>query len=243
MNIQRLLGTNTVVNPELLKLASSPFPSLQQRQHQNMCAQNCEENHLCDPQIQNQIPQDLAQEALPFNHTQFVESNMNIIPYPSIFQDSSFQQHSQPSDLHCNGIDHTSYVPQLPNYDYPPISELSTYNNSYNNNQNFSYTSVLSTPSSSPTPLNSNSTYVNGCSSTEDETESYVSSNNFLVGFGLSQIRILCQIKIEKRKIGSIVARGQRERKEGGRQDLWFERFRQRVQDAGEVAGDKRRST
>lgn len=94
MNIQRLLGTNTVVNPELLKLASSPFPSLQQRQHQNMCAQNCEENHLCDPQIQNQIPQDLAQEALPFNHTQFVESNMNIIPYPSIFQDSSFQQHS-----------------------------------------------------------------------------------------------------------------------------------------------------
>ncbi|KAG5023270.1 hypothetical protein JHK85_019612 [Glycine max] len=180
MNIQRLLGTNTVVNPELLKLASSPFPSLQQRQHQNMCAQNCEENHLCDPQIQNQIPQDLAQEALPFNHTQFVESNMNIIPYPSIFQDSSFQQHSQPSDLHCNGIDHTSYVPQLPNYDYPPISELSTYNNSYNNNQNFSYTSVLSTPSSSPTPLNSNSTYVNGCSSTEDETESYVSSNNLL---------------------------------------------------------------
>ena len=69
MNIQRLLGTHTVVNPEVLKLASSLFPS-QQRENINMCAQNCEENQLCDPQIQSQIPHDLAQEALPFTHAQ-----------------------------------------------------------------------------------------------------------------------------------------------------------------------------
>lgn len=180
MNIQRLLGTHTVVNPELLKLASSLFPS-QQRENINMCAQYCEENQLCNPQIQSQIPHDLAQEALPFTHAQLVESNtMNT--YPSIFHESGFQQHySQLSDLHYNEIDHKSYVPQLPSYDYPPMSESSTYNNSYNNsNQNFSYASVLSTPSSSPTPLNSNSTFVKGSSSTEDETESYVSSNNLL---------------------------------------------------------------
>jgi len=204
MNLQRLFGTQTMVNPELLKLASSLFSS-QQRENLNMCAQNCEENLLCEPQI-NQIPhlvqtQNFAQEpcktldntmnppcsllSLPFAQEQLVECNMN--PYPSVFHDSCFQQHSQPSDLQCNGID-TSYVAQLPSYNYhgsdydanimdPPMSESSTYNHSHNSNQNFSFASVISTPSSSPTPLNSNSTYVNGSSSTEDEIESYVSSN------------------------------------------------------------------
>ncbi|CAJ1936302.1 unnamed protein product [Sphenostylis stenocarpa] len=200
MNIQRLLGTQTMVNPELLKLASSLFSS-QHRENLNMCSQNCEENLLCDPQI-NQIPhlvqtQDFAQEPcktlcntmnppcsslpLPFTQEQLVECNMN--PYPSVFHDSCFQQHSQPSELQCNGID-TSYVAQLPSYNYHgsdydanPMSESSTYNHSHNSNQNFSFASVISTPSSSPTPLNSNSTYVNGSSSTEDEIESYVSSN------------------------------------------------------------------
>ncbi|KAK7400469.1 hypothetical protein VNO78_11677 [Psophocarpus tetragonolobus] len=206
MNIQRLLGTHTVLNPELLKLASSLFSS-QQRDQLNMSVQNCEENQLCGSQIQNQMPhmvqsQDLAQDAcettcstmnppcaslsLPFTEAHLVESNMN--PYQSILYDSAFEQHSHLSDFHGNGID-PSYVPQLPNYDYhgydyctnlvdPPMSESSTYNHSNNSNQNFSFASVFSTPSSSPTPLNSNSTYVNGSNSvTEDETESYVSSN------------------------------------------------------------------
>ncbi|RDY10914.1 Transcription factor MYB102, partial [Mucuna pruriens] len=208
-NIQRLLGTHTVFNPELLKLASSLF--FQQRENLNMCAQNSEQNHLCDSHVQNQIPhlvqsQDLPQEActtacntmnppcaslssLPFTQPQLVESNMN--PYPSTFHDSGFQQHSQLSDSwHCNGID-TSYVPQLLCYNYqgydygtnlmdPPMSESSTFH-SHNSNQNFSLAS------SSPTPLNSNSTYVNGSSSTtEDETESYVSSN--LLRFEFSEM-------------------------------------------------------
>ncbi|KAK7319595.1 hypothetical protein RJT34_04318 [Clitoria ternatea] len=193
INIQRLLGTQTLVNPKLLKLASSLFSS----------QQNGEENQLCsNPEIQNQIiPQFVeTQEAsgtpcstmnpscvsLPFTQqAELVESNMN--PYPSIssiFPDSAY---SQLSDWHCtNVIDSSSavtetYVPdQLASYnnyhgsDYyqanfiePPMSDSSTYHR----NQNFSL------GSSSPTPLNSNSTYVNGSCSTEDETESYVSSN------------------------------------------------------------------
>ncbi|KAL2343937.1 hypothetical protein Fmac_005222 [Flemingia macrophylla] len=185
MNIQRLLGTHTVVNPELLKLASSLFSS-QQGEHQNMCAQNNEENQLCDPQFQNQIPHSASTMDIPPCFTQSplaeLESNMNPL-YPSIFHDPGFQQHSQLSDWHCNGIDLStlteSYVPQLPSNNYnaclmnPPMSEFSTYHS----HNSFSFASVLSTPSSSPTRLNSNSTYVYGCSGTEDETESYVSSN------------------------------------------------------------------
>jgi len=195
MNIQRLLGTQTMVNPELLKLASSLFSS-QHRENLNMCAQNCQDSFLSDPQI-NQIPQHLVQtQDFAQQPCQTLDNTMNppcsslsmpfaqeqhLVEYPSVFHDSCFQHHSQPSDLQCNGID-ASYVAQLPSYNYHGSdydanlmdpSESSTYNHS----QNFSFASVMSTPSSSPTPLNSNSTYVNGSSSTEDEIESYVSSN------------------------------------------------------------------
>jgi len=59
----------------------------------------------------------------------------------------------------------------------PHISDTSNFR-SNSSNQNFNFASVLSTPSSSPTPLNSNWMNING-SNTEDETESYVSSNIF----------------------------------------------------------------
>ncbi|XP_027347090.1 transcription factor MYB102-like [Abrus precatorius] len=197
INIQRLLGTQTMVNPELLKLASSLFSS----------HQNGQQNHLCNTQIPQFVQsQDSAQETsgtpcmlnhpcvpLPSTQAELVESNMN--PYPSFSPTFGFQQHSQLSDWHCNGLiasstitdDYVS-VPQLPSYNYhssdydyanlmdPPISETSTFH-SNNSNHNFSFASVLSTPSSSPTPLNSNSTYINGSTTTEDETESYVTSN------------------------------------------------------------------
>ncbi|XP_061349370.1 transcription factor MYB102-like [Gastrolobium bilobum] len=203
-NIQRLLGTQSMVNPELLKLASSLF-STQQHENLNICDQNgTQENQLCNPQIQNQIPhyvqiQDSVLEAsgaacstlttpcvsLSTTQAEMVESNVNT--YPSIFTDFGSQQHSQPSDWHCNGNSSSTvkdyYVPQFPNYNYysydhhanlmdTPLSENSTLL-SNNSNQNLNFGSVLSTPSSGPTPLNSNSTYI----STEDETESYVSSN------------------------------------------------------------------
>ncbi|KAJ6416497.1 hypothetical protein OIU84_002370 [Salix udensis] len=55
-----------------------------------------------------------------------------------------------------------------------PCSETSTFISS-NSNQTFGFASVLSTPSSSPAPLNSNSTYINSIS-TEDERDSYCSN-------------------------------------------------------------------
>ena len=58
--------------------------------------------------------------------------------------------------------------------DFPENSYLQGLLNNNNNNKNFGFDSGMSTPLSSPTPLNSSSTYVNG-SSTEDERESYCS--------------------------------------------------------------------
>lgn len=75
------------------------------------------------------------------------------------------------------------YVPAVSSYNsngyygsdlMDPSSETSTFI-SNSSNQNFGFASVLSTPSSSPAPLNSNSTYING-SSAEDERESYCSN-------------------------------------------------------------------
>nr|WCC58501.1 MYB102 [Populus davidiana x Populus alba var. pyramidalis] len=75
------------------------------------------------------------------------------------------------------------YVPAVSSYNsngyygsdlMDPSSETSTFI-SNSSNQNFGFASVLSTPSSSPAPLNSNSAYING-SSAEDERESYCSN-------------------------------------------------------------------
>jgi myb proto-oncogene protein len=191
MNIQRLIDTQQLVNPhEILKFASSLFSS-----------QNGQENHQIDQnkQIISHLDQEacnmLLNNSMTLPQTHLVESNENL--YSSFLPEFCYQQqheHVQLSDyLHCNGISPTEdYAYQLPSYDYlssdyhgnnlimdPHISETSNFH-SKNNNQNFNFaSSVLSTPSSSTTPLNSNLTNINGSISTEDETESYVSSNMF----------------------------------------------------------------
>lgn len=200
MNIQRLLDMQPLVNPELLKLASSLISS-HQCQDLNLCAQNSQYNQLCEPQIQNQIPhhvqfQDSVQQvqpspcvSLPLTQSQLVEPNEN--PYLTNLTDLSCQQHSLLSEWHGNnGTALTEgNIPQLSSYNCyssdhnqnlmdPPLSENSTFHSNNNSNQNISFASVISTPSSSPTTLCSNSTtYINGSSSTEDERESYGSSN------------------------------------------------------------------
>ncbi|CAI9760292.1 unnamed protein product [Fraxinus pennsylvanica] len=82
------------------------------------------------------------------------------------------------------------YVPAVTNYGYygpsnqsiidPPPSDDHTSTFQSNSSNNFNFQSVLSnisTPSSSPTPLQSNSTYINSSSTShEDERESYCSN-------------------------------------------------------------------
>ncbi|QCD76678.1 transcription factor MYB102-like [Vigna unguiculata] len=148
---QMLLGMQqSMVNPELLRLASSLFSSSQQHKHLEMCAPKGQQNQLCDPQVQNHVPhlaqfQDPVQEvpacsttvfgtpcvSLPLSQPQLVEPH-NVDPYPSSsFTDFTYQQHSHDdqiiSDWHKDGVALSTltddYVPQLSSYNYYSTSD------------------------------------------------------------------------------------------------------------------------
>lgn len=204
MNMSRLFGhVQPFVNPELLRLATSLMSSSQQRgNNPSFVLQNAQENHLCEPQMMHQsniqAPADEIPAActtlnnstacvqFPSDHSQLAEpvkaelSNLTTFSSPSS-QISEWQQSS--------GLPNARYaedcVPLQPSYNayycseaalLDPSSETSTFQSNNSNNQSFSFASVLSTPSSSPPPLNSNSTTYNFGNSTEDERESYCSS-------------------------------------------------------------------
>ncbi|XP_022724195.1 transcription factor MYB102-like [Durio zibethinus] len=198
MNMSRLLGVQSFFNPELLRLATSLMSpqreNQNQNQNQNFLLQNVEENRLCSSQGQNRY-QPLVQSnhlptqvqeipscnslntpcSIPFSNEAQV-MNLNVDQCPSNLTDlSDWQGNAIPSNLT------EDYVPLMPNYNYygsdqtlAPSAETSIFH-SNNSNQSFSFASVISTRSSSPTPLNSSSTYINSCS-TEDERESYCSN-------------------------------------------------------------------
>ncbi|KAK8580717.1 hypothetical protein V6N13_143779 [Hibiscus sabdariffa] len=199
-NIPRLLGVNSSLNPELLKLATSFMSSQRENQNRELLVGNVDENQLCSSHVQNQYQplmqsnHDLPTQVQGFPTCTSLNSGpcsipfpseaqlVNMDPFPSNFSDlNEWQGSALPSNL--TGV----YVPLPPNYDYygpdehhqtvldPSLSETSNFQ-SNNSNPSFSFAaSVLSTPSSSPTPLNSSSTYING-SCTEDEKDSYCSN-------------------------------------------------------------------
>ncbi|XP_028124086.1 transcription factor MYB102-like [Camellia sinensis] len=201
MNLSRFLGVQTpLLNPELLRIATSLLTS--HRENPNLILQNVQENQLCYPQVQNQMPQLVQPNQLqtlidqeiptcniPFpNEAQLMEPNVD--QFSSNFTNFS-SQNCQLNDWQSNGMASNlgeDYM-SLPNYEYygsdqsiienPNPSENSKFQS--NNSNNFSFASVLSTMStrsSSPAPLNSNSTYINSGSTTtttEDERESYCS--------------------------------------------------------------------
>ncbi|KAF2305081.1 hypothetical protein P3X46_033340 [Hevea brasiliensis] len=199
MNISRLLGVQPMVNRELLRLATSIISS--QRQNQNFVSQNGQENQLCNLSAQNQyhpivqasefqsqVPEmptctTLTTPFVPFsNETQLMDPSITDLSS----QDSQLNHQEWQSDtgMASNLADYMTTVPSYNDYYgsdqtaiMDPSSETtSTFISNNGNQQNFSFASVLSTPSSSSTPLNSNSTYINGSSSTEDERESYCSN-------------------------------------------------------------------
>ncbi|GMJ14652.1 MYB-like 102, A. THALIANA MYB 4 [Hibiscus trionum] len=96
------------------------------------------------------------------NETQLVNPNVDQKFQSNISGLSDYQGNAMPSNLT------EDYVPQPSNCNY--------YGSGHQTVMDPSFGSVLSTPSSSPTQLNPSSTYINGCSNTEDETESYGSN-------------------------------------------------------------------
>ncbi|KAF5472055.1 hypothetical protein F2P56_008802 [Juglans regia] len=202
----RFLDVQSLVNhdPDLLRLAKSLMSSSPETP--NLVLQNLHENQLCSSQKQNQIAQivqrnhelqEPVQEIPPCNKFSFQsdQAQVGLEPKVDLFT-SSFtdfsSSNSQPTEWQSNGMpaDFTEdYVP-LPSYYHgsdhhqtmmDPSSESSTFH-SNNSNQNFSFT-----PSSSPTPLNSNSTYIIN-SSTEDESCREISHCTNMLKFEIPDI-------------------------------------------------------
>ncbi|KAI3992393.1 hypothetical protein MKX01_000657 [Papaver californicum] len=192
-------------HPDLLRLAATLFssqrdqtpefvlPNLQGHQYLNSQIQEQNQNQF---QYQDQIHQlqncttATTTTTTPFSNieTQLLDANVEqFVANPTNFpcqQDLEWDENVQ--TMHgSNMID--SLASSLPNYSFyagPDQSSIIDVPLSYNSNfnsissstdQSFNFASVLSTPSSSPTPLNSSSTYIT--SSTEDERESYCSNN------------------------------------------------------------------
>ncbi|CAN6552947.1 unnamed protein product [Malus baccata var. baccata] len=195
-NFSRLLGQPIGLNPELLTLATSLIQSHREsNSNQNFVLQNAQENdyhQICNPQIQvsNQVQSNQLQQPIQHNvpyaneAAQIMQQQPNV-EYPSSLSDfrSQISQHNE-WQSNAGTSNFTEEYVELPSFAYfgfeqnqtvLDISPETSNIHSNNSNQNFSFTSVFSTPSSSPTPMNSNSTtYFN--SGTEDERESYCSN-------------------------------------------------------------------
>ncbi|XP_073153971.1 transcription factor MYB102-like [Henckelia pumila] len=180
MNFSRLSGTlQPRFNHDLLRFAASVF-SNSHRQSQDF------------PILQNQMMINDNQIPPPLMHT----SVQDFAELPDLCVDTSlgtsfsvqeFQQNpagygmspALTGEYVAPVIDDEYYVSGDPPFVDPnPSSNFQSYNCSNSTSTpGFQYSILSTDPSSSPTPLNSNSTYnVNSCSSTEDETESYYNS-------------------------------------------------------------------
>ncbi|PON85785.1 MYB transcription factor [Trema orientale] len=228
-NMTRFLGVQPVVNPELLKLATSLMSSSSSSQrgsNQNSnfylpSSHEVDQNQLCgtihnnNPQLQqvllqpNQLHHEISaapgcptldnMPCVPLSDEGHDLSNLTNFSSPSS-QISEWQSSTTATTSGMLSNFNEDCVPCLPSYGaygnyghddhhYQTITVVDPSTESFqsnNSNQNFGFTtSVLSTPSSSPTTvLNSNSTtYLT--SSTEDERESYCSS---MLKFEISDI-------------------------------------------------------
>ncbi|KAI3680623.1 hypothetical protein L6452_35396 [Arctium lappa] len=188
-----MFGVQPMVNPELLRLAASLLSS-QRDQNPSFLHQNdqkhqfgqtlIQENHNLQLQSHDQTLIQEIPSCVPFSSdqsTQLMEPNVDQIP-------SSFS-HFNPQNCQLNEWENNGMVLASSNLDnfiamenYGFQSVVDPASNLTPNDFDFtSHLSNLSTPSSSPTPLNSNSNstnYING-SSTEDEREISYCSNLF----------------------------------------------------------------
>ncbi|KAI9120549.1 hypothetical protein K1719_007582 [Acacia pycnantha] len=159
----------SLLNPHLLKLASSLLSRRDHHHHHH--SQNL---NFCNQQItdttslfQDMALPEISQPMVPPNVDPYISSNF-----------TEFGDWQNNNDANTLSQD---YVPELlPSFQYYSSDNDQFHQNLVDlqnnvNNNNFGLASVQSTPS------NSNSTYINGggSSTTEDERESYNSSNMF----------------------------------------------------------------
>ncbi|CAA2980646.1 transcription factor MYB39-like [Olea europaea subsp. europaea] len=191
INLSNLLRLQTLlINPEALRLAAYLL------ENPELLLTKLQENQLFNAQLQNQTPvfqtdqlqntfdlqtplcnpsTDLPVTASVSNQSHLIQGNMGQI---SMNSDSLSGQTFQ------NNTTTFENVPFIENFlfgasdqrqkDLSENISFQSLNSGSNSSKNFSFDSVLSTPLSSPTPLISSSTYMNG--NTEDERESNCSN-------------------------------------------------------------------
>ncbi|KAF3443820.1 hypothetical protein FNV43_RR13510 [Rhamnella rubrinervis] len=186
INMSRLLGAQALLNPDLVRLATTLL-SLKQ-ENQDLFSQTLQDqNQLCSSQAsplqpnQFQIPAQQQGLSAEMEKQILMQANgeglLNNLMTNFGSQTTTFQNNVIPSALAENDHlgSHPSYLNSSSNPTVGDLPEDSYLQGLLNNdNKNFGFDSGMSTPLSSSTPLNSSSTYVNG-SSTEDERESYCS--------------------------------------------------------------------
>ncbi|CAN4083928.1 unnamed protein product [Withania somnifera] len=210
VNLSRLLGhVQPLVNPEVLRLATSLLSSQRQNTNNFMIPSNLQDNQVSQNQLPQMVQNNQIQAPVQDFPTcttlsttpcvAFSSGEAQLMKTPTTYiDDFSSNVENLSNSTNCqvnnewqlsNGVPDSNltddYFP-LQNYGYydPLPSDGSTFqSNDSNKNNNFSFQSAvlsnLSTPSSSPTPLNSNSTYFNNSSistTTEDERDSYCSN-------------------------------------------------------------------
>ncbi|BFG26249.1 hypothetical protein CerSpe_125230 [Prunus speciosa] len=200
LNLSSLLSSTQqqqpLVNPELLRLATN----LLSIKHENpeLCSQNYNlhgQNQLCNSQqqnsqvlpplqshdqLQNLIQGDFSVDVAKMKQLMQVINAEGYSPNMTNFNCPTVSQENMvPSNLgadHETAVCQPSYVPCTTSSDptnAPDLPDNYFQSLNYNRSSDFSFDSVMSTPYSSPTGLNSSGTYIN--SSTEDEKESYCS--------------------------------------------------------------------
>lgn len=177
LNLSNLLNLQTLVNPEVLKLAT-------------LLASSSNQENL-DMLLNNQM-----------NHMNQTLNNQQLPNCTQLLNQESHSQYLSPNIINMNNqiIDQSLITPCIPDNQVilpsegdlfrAPASENnlsllpSDMENKYNTtSQNVNFDSVLSTPMSSPTRLNSSSTLVNS-SSTDDDKETYCSMFKFEIPEG-----------------------------------------------------------
>lgn len=189
LNLSSLLGTQALLNPELLRLATALTSPKQE--NLELILHRLQENQLYSSLSQNQVPlsqpnqfqnpagQDVpacTTSSAPFvSQTQLMQVNVEGFSPNTNFSCQNSQENLVPSSVNDNLVSEPNFVHCTTNPTIPEFSENSRFQSVNNNGyQNFSIDSVMSTPLTSPDPLNSSSTFING--STEDERESHCSS-------------------------------------------------------------------
>ncbi|KAF5755916.1 putative transcription factor MYB-HB-like family [Helianthus annuus] len=175
LNLSNLLNLQTLVNPEVLKLATL-LASASNQENLDMLLNN----------PMNHMNQTLNNQQLPN-----CSSIDTTLPSTQLLNQESHNQYFSPNMVNMNNqiIDQSLMPPCIPDNHVVLPSESDQFRvpvseHNYNpTSQNFNFDSVISTPMSSPTPINSSSTLVNS-SSTDDDRETYCSMFKFEIPEG-----------------------------------------------------------